>query len=192
MRFTSPAMIGSPHSRRKRKPAHPAGDAGSFAPVPVATLPAEKQLGGRAHHLRVPHRLEGELGVHRLDALDAQGFGLYLLLDQIPHRAHGARQREGYIHVAALVVDAYVVDQTELHEVHPDLGVYDVPELVSHSLLRQHSLTSFVACFPLPIVSARPRLSTFGRRHPLIPPPNELVVKCLLHLMHLSPILSLL
>src|SRR5918995_7272014 len=109
---TSAAMTGSPHSRRKRKPA--SRDAGSFAPASVVTLPAEKELRRWAHHLRVPHRLEGELGVHRLDALDAQGLGLDLLLDQIPHRAHGARQREGYIHVAALVVDSYIVDQTEL------------------------------------------------------------------------------
>src|SRR5215211_4573550 len=135
MRLTRAAMIGSPHSSRKRKPASPSGCAGSRAPVSMATLPAEEELGGRTHHVRVPHRLEGELGVHRLDALDAQGLGLDLLLDQIPHRAHGARQGEGDVHVASLVVDAHVVDQTELHEVHPDLGVYDVPELVLYSLL---------------------------------------------------------
>src|SRR5215203_5156036 len=118
-------MTGSPHSRRKRKPA--SRDAGSFAPASVVTLPAEKELRGRAHHLRVPHRLEGELGVHRLDALDTKGLGLYLLLDQIPHRAHRARQGECDVDVVSLVVYADVVDQTELHEVHPDLRVYHVP-----------------------------------------------------------------
>jgi hypothetical protein len=105
-------------------------------------LPAEKELGGRAHHLRVPHGIEGELGVHSLDTLDREGLRFDLLLDEIPNRTHRARQGEGYVHVAPLVVDAYVVDQTELHEVHPDLRVYHVPELVSHAVLGYHSLTS--------------------------------------------------
>src|SRR5215208_322011 len=132
---------GSPQSCRKRKPASPSGCAGSCARV--VNLPAEEELGCWAHHLRVPHRLERKLGVHRLDALDAQGFSLDLLLDQIPHRAHWARQGECDVDVTPFVVDADVVDQTELHEVHPDLGVYDVPELVPHSLLGYHALTSF-------------------------------------------------
>src|SRR5215217_5122840 len=138
MRPTRAAMIGSPHSSRMRKSASSSGCAGSRAPVSIVTLPAEEKLGGRAHHVRVPHRLEGELRVHRLDALDAQSLGLDLFLDQIPHRTHGARQGEGDVHVAPLVVNSYVVDQTELHEVHPDLGVYDVPELVLYSLLGYH------------------------------------------------------
>src|SRR5512133_2413077 len=50
-------------------------------------LPAEEQSGGRAHHVGVPHRVEGELGVHGLDALDGEGLRLDLLLDQIPNRA---------------------------------------------------------------------------------------------------------
>src|SRR5215212_304447 len=120
-------MIRSPHSRKNRKPASPSGDTDSSAPASVVTLPTEKELGRRAHHVCVPHRLEGELGVHRLDALDTKGLGLYLLLDQIPHRAHRARQGECDVDVASLVVNADVVDQTELHEVHPDLRVYHIP-----------------------------------------------------------------
>jgi hypothetical protein len=135
-------------------------------------LPAEEELGGRAHHLRVPHRLEGELGVHRLDALDAQSFGLDLLLDQITHRTHGAREGEGHVHVAPFIVDAHIVDQTELHEVHPDLGVYDIPQLIPHTLLGYHRFTSCLSAFvPHLIVSARPAF--FSAHHlaqPLLTP----------------------
>src|SRR5215210_378579 len=78
-------------------------------------LAPEEELGRRAHHLRRPHRLEGELGVNGLDTFDAQRFSLDLLLDQIPHWAHGAGQAEGDVHVAPLLMDAHVVDKPELH-----------------------------------------------------------------------------
>src|SRR3712207_1077443 len=110
--------------------------------LPILSLAAEKELGGGAHHLRVPHRVEGELGVDRLHALYGERLRLDLLLDHVPHRAHGAREAERDVHVASLVVHADVVDQAELHEVHPDLGVYDVPELIPYALFGYHSLTS--------------------------------------------------
>src|SRR5215218_3952465 len=186
MRSTSAAMTGSPQSCRKRKPASPSGCAGSSARV--VNLPAEEELGCWAHHLRVPHRLERELGVHRLDALDAQGFSLDLLLDQIPHRAHWARQGECDVDVTPFVVDADVVDQTELHEVHPDLGVYDVPELVLHSLLAYHALiTSLIDRLAPPLLYRPIRtfpLPAHAGRSPLVPPR----VNPLLHMMHLSPV----
>jgi hypothetical protein len=36
--------------------------------------------------------------------------------------------------VTPFFVDIHVVDQAKLHEIHPDLGVYNVPELVPHTL----------------------------------------------------------
>src|SRR4028118_2299129 len=97
MRRTSPSMTGSPHPSRCRVPGSAAGSMG---------LAAEEKLGGGAHHLRVPHRVEGELGVDRLHALYGERLRLDLLLDHVPHRAHRAREAEGYVHVAALVGDA--------------------------------------------------------------------------------------
>src|SRR5918993_3498555 len=105
-------------------------------------LPAEEKLGGWAHHLRAPHRLEGQLGVNRLDTFYRERLRLDLLLDEVPHRAHRTRQAEGDVNVPPLVVDPDVVDQAELYEIHPDLRVYHVPELVPHALLGYHSLTS--------------------------------------------------
>src|SRR5215210_7119564 len=94
---------------------------------PQDILPAEEQLGGRAHHLGAPHRFEGELGVHGLDPLYGERLRFHLLLDQIPNGTHRAGEAEGDIDMTALVVYAYVVDQAELDEVHPDLRVYDIP-----------------------------------------------------------------
>src|SRR5215217_8547268 len=108
----------------------------------MSGLPAEEKLRGRAHHLGVPHRLESELGGHGLHALDRERLRLDLLLDHVPNRAHRAGEAEGDVNVATLIVHADVVDQTELHEVHPDLRVYNVPQLVLHALLGYHSLTS--------------------------------------------------
>src|SRR5829696_8598456 len=96
-------------------------------------LASEEELRRRAHHLRGPHRLEGELGVDGLDALDAQGLGLDLFLDHIPHRTHRARQAKGYVHVASLIVNADIIDQPKLYQIHPDLRVYNVPELIPYA-----------------------------------------------------------
>src|SRR5215204_2294125 len=174
----------------------------------MSSLPAEEQLGCRAHHLGVPHWLERELGVHGLDTLNGKGFRLDLLLDHIPNRAHRAGEAEGDVHVAALIVHSDIVDQTELHEVHPDLRVYNVPQLVLHALLGYHSFTSCWRPFGTLIVKPQGRFSTrapgtsSGRLHH--GPDAKTAwsffssrqgthlssVTGLLHLMQLSPVLG--
>src|SRR5918995_5485858 len=116
--------------------------AGRCRYVRLRLLPSEKELGGGAHHLRGPHWLEGKLSVDGFDTLDREGLGLDLFLDQVSHRTHGASQAKAHVHVTPLVMDANVVDQTQLHQVHPDLRIDDVPQLVPDALLGQHSLTS--------------------------------------------------
>jgi hypothetical protein len=125
-----------------------------------AVLPAEEQLGGGAHHLGAPHRLECELGVHGLDTLYGERLRLDLLLDQIPNGAHRAGEAEGDVDMTPLVMHADVVDQTELDEVHPDLRVYNIPQLVLYALLGYHSLTSCRHPFSTLIVKPRRHLST--------------------------------
>src|SRR5215213_3760525 len=125
-----------------------------------AVLPAEEQLGGRAHHLGAPHRLECELGVHGLDTLYGERLCLDLLLDQIPNGAHRAGEAEGDVDMTPLVMHADVIDQAELDEVHPDLRVYNIPQLVLYALLGYHSLTSCRHPFSTLIVKPRGRLST--------------------------------
>src|SRR4028118_2135130 len=97
--------------------------------APLSVLSAEEEFGSGAHHLRGPHRLKGELGVHGLDALDTKRLGLDLFLNQISHRTHRTRQTESYVYVTPLVMDAHVVNQTKLHEIHPDLRVYHAHKL---------------------------------------------------------------
>src|SRR5918995_425506 len=116
--------------------------AGRCRYVRLRLLPSEKELGGGAHHLRGPHWLEGKLGVDGLDALDGESLGLDLFLDQVSYRTHRARQAKAHVHMTPVVVYPNIVDQTQLHQVHPDLRVYDVPQLVPDALLGQHSLTS--------------------------------------------------
>src|SRR5919112_4216184 len=123
-------------------------------------LSAEEQLGGGTHHLGAPHRLEGELGVHGLDTLYGERLRLDLLLDQISNGAHRAGQAECDVDMTPLVMHADVVDQTELDEVHPDLRVYNIPQLVLYALLGYHSLTSCRHPFSTLIVKPRRHLST--------------------------------
>src|ERR687893_866864 len=123
-------------------------------------LPAEEKLGGRAHHLWAPHRIEGQLRVNRLDTFYRERLRLDLLLDEVSHRAHRTRQTEGDVHVPPLIVDPDVVDQAKLHEIHPNLRIYHVPELVPHALLGYHSLTSCWGVFTTPIVKLPKRFST--------------------------------
>src|SRR5215208_827428 len=125
-------------------------------------LPSKKELGGGAHHLRGPHWLEGKLGVDGLDALDGEGLGLDLFLDQVSYRTHGARQAKAHVHMTPVVVYPNIVDQTQLHQVHPDLRVYDVPQLVPDTLLGKHSLTSrrLLITHPTLIVKPLPIFST--------------------------------
>src|SRR4051812_16267450 len=56
----------------------------------ISDLPAEEEFGGRAHHVGAPHRVEGQLGVHGLDAFYGEGLRLDLFLDQVPNRTHRA------------------------------------------------------------------------------------------------------
>src|SRR5215210_3335082 len=164
MRRTSPSITRSPHPERCAIPGSAAGPMG---------LAAEEKLGGGAHHLRVPHRVEGELGVDRLHALYRERLRLDLLLDHVPHRAHRAREAERDVDVAALVVDADVVDQAELHEVHPDLRVYDVPELIPYALFGYHSLTPCkVSAAPLIVKPPSPFSTPSSTRQTSRSPPR--------------------
>src|SRR5215204_1733166 len=134
-------ITGSPQETRCEKPASPSPPEGSgdarlaFRRLPLAT---EKKLGGGAHHLRGPHGLEAELGVDGFYTLDGEGLRFDLFLDHVPHRAHRAREAERHVHVAPLVVDAHVVDQAKLYEIHPDLRVDNVPQLIPYPLLSKH------------------------------------------------------
>src|SRR5829696_4225687 len=67
-----------------------AGFTGSLRSAARSCLSAEEELGGGAHHLGAPHRVESELGVHGLDSLYGERLRLDLLLNQIPYRAHRA------------------------------------------------------------------------------------------------------
>src|ERR687893_1192187 len=125
--------------------------AGRRRDVRLRLLPSEKELSGGGHHLRGPHWLEGKLGVDGLDALDGESLGLDLFLDQVSYRTHGARQAKAHVHMTPVVVYPNIVDQTQLHQVHPDLRVYDVPQLVPDTLLGQHSLTSRRLLITLPL-----------------------------------------
>jgi hypothetical protein len=64
--------------------------------------------------------------VHRVHAVELAHELLHLLRDLGPDGASGRREREVDEDVATLDLD--LVDQAELHEIEPELGVDDVGE----------------------------------------------------------------
>src|SRR3954466_14113600 len=89
-------------------------------------LEAQGELRVLAHPVRRPRRREHHRGVDGLDAVELADELLDLLGDLRPDRAARRGQAEGDVHLAPVDLDA--VDEPELDEIQPQLGVDDVGE----------------------------------------------------------------
>ena len=103
---------------------------------PSATSVAERELRVLGHLVRGPRRREDHVRHDLLDALDLAHELLHLLGDLGADRACGGGQREGHGHRAAVDLDA--VDQPELHEVEPQLGIDHVAERLGDVFFVDH------------------------------------------------------
>src|SRR3954453_9388076 len=87
---------------------------------------AEGELRVLAHPVRRPRRREDHARLHALDAIELADELLDLLGDLRADRAARRGEREGHVHVARVDLDP--VDEAELDEVQPELGIDDVGE----------------------------------------------------------------
>ena len=103
-----------------------------------AELVAERELRVLGHLVRGPRRGEDHARHDLLDAVDLAHELLHLLGDLGADRAGRRGERERDVDLAAVDVD--VVDQAELDEVQPELGIDDVGESFSDVFLGEHTL----------------------------------------------------
>ena len=122
-----------------KKQSKGAAEAGAKSAAASTGSVAERELRVLGHLVRGPRRREDHVGHDLLDALDLADELLHLLGDLRPDRARGGRQREGDGHRAAVDLDA--VDEPELDEVEPQLGVDDVAERLGDFLFVDDHVT---------------------------------------------------
>src|SRR4051812_34793988 len=87
---------------------------------------AERELRVLAHPVRRPRRREDHARLHALDAVQLADELLDLLGDLRADRAARRGEREGHVDIARVDLDP--VDEAELDEVQPELGIDDVGE----------------------------------------------------------------
>src|SRR5262245_1148570 len=98
----------------------------------------ERELRLLAHHVGGPRRREDHLGIHPRDAVELADELLDLLADLRTDRTARRREGEGDIHLTLL--DRDLVDQAQLDEVEPELGIDHVRQRVLDVLDRWHGL----------------------------------------------------
>ena len=80
-------------------------------------------------------RIPGQLDLDLFDARDGGGDVVHVLLDHRPGRAAHRREAVDQLHLGA--VDLDVVEQAELDDVHPELGILDLVERLEDVFLGQ-------------------------------------------------------
>src|SRR5262245_43893629 len=101
---------------------------------------SQLHLGVVGHHVLVPGRIEGELDVHLPDPLHVLLEDVVdLLLDARPDGAEGGGQGNHHLDVL-LVLDVDLVDQAEVDDVDPQLGVVHLLEGLSDVVFGQGQL----------------------------------------------------
>ena len=111
-----------------------------------------------------PRRIPGQLDLDVLDAGHLRGNVVDVLLDHRSGRAAHRRQRVDHLDLRPLDLD--VVEQPELDDVHPELGILDGVQRLDDLVLRRHGSSIGTA----PSARDRPRRGPSpqnrSRRHP--------------------------
>ena len=112
------------------------GSRGTVVGAVVGDSRAEVALGVVGHAVGRPRRFPGQLDLDLFDAFDRGRDVDDVLLD---HRPGGAtHRREAVDHLDLGPVDLDVVEQPEVDDVHPELGILDRAERLDHFVLRRH------------------------------------------------------
>ena len=102
----------------------------------LAVAEAENELGVVGHAVGRPGRFPGQLDLDLFDAFHRGRDVDDVLLDHRPGGA--AHRREAVDHLDLRPVDLDVVEQPEVDDVHPELGILDGAERLDHFVLRRH------------------------------------------------------
>src|SRR5262249_46380068 len=84
-----------------------------------------------------PGRVEGELELDLLDALDLADGAVDVLGDERPRRA--AHRREAVRDLGGRLLHLDFVEEAEVDDIHAELGILDRAEYLEHFLLRSHA-----------------------------------------------------
>src|SRR5205085_4307734 len=101
-----------------------------------ASAEAEDELGVVGHLLRSPRWVERQLQLDVLDPLDLPRGAVDVLRDERAGRAAHGRQAVDDLGRRVLHLD--LVEQPQVDDVHPELGILDLPEHLEHFLARRH------------------------------------------------------
>src|SRR5262245_17719145 len=103
---------------------------------PLPLPEAEDELRVVRHPVRRPRRIPRQL---HLDVLDAGNGGRRVVDPLLDHRPGGAaHRREAVDHLDLRALDLDVVEQAELDDVHPELGILDVAQRLRDVVFRNH------------------------------------------------------
>src|SRR6266404_2475876 len=98
---------------------------------------AENELGIVRHLVGRPRWLERQVARHLTDAGDLPHDALDVLLDHLAGGAAHRRQR--VLHLDVLALDLRVVEEAQLDDVHPELGILDLAERLDDFFLGRHA-----------------------------------------------------
>ena len=97
---------------------------------------AEDELRVVGHPVRRPRRIPRELDVHVLDPGKLTSHPVDVLLDQWPDGTPHRREAVRHLHLRPLHL--HVVEQPEVDDVHPELGILDLAEGLDDLVARRH------------------------------------------------------
>src|SRR5262249_2205363 len=103
-------------------------------------LETEDELRVLGHPVRGPRRLEGQLGFDVLDTRELADHAVDVLLDHRAGRAAHRGQRVAHFHLRALAFD--VVEQPEVDDGHPELGIFHLMKGIDDFLAARHGFES--------------------------------------------------
>src|SRR6266498_623044 len=124
----------------------------------------QDELGVVGHLLGAPRRIPGQLDIDVLDALELARDAVDVLLDHRPDRAAHRGQRVRDLDARPLHLD--VVEEAEIYDVHPELGILDLAKRLDYIVLRGHRVESSDAAPPSRPWPFRPRPVPGTRRGP--------------------------
>src|SRR5690348_10439079 len=98
---------------------------------------AQDELRVVGHLVRSPRRVERQLQLDVLDALDLSDGAVDVLRDQRPGRA--AHRGQAVDDLGRRVLHLDLVEEPEVDDVHPELGILDLAEHLEHVFPRRHA-----------------------------------------------------
>src|SRR6266700_1886757 len=99
--------------------------------------PTEVLFGDTSHLVGCPRRVPYKANIHRGSfGHDRRDGAVGLLGDHVRHRARGGGHRHVDVHGAWRNLDS--VDKTQVHDVHPRLGILYLPQRLAHRFIVGH------------------------------------------------------